>query len=195
MVSVMYSLEEFIHDMTQLVEEQADQERLFDVGSSCLERFVADPDAIPGEYRRPVATTGPRAGRGSYVLHKGDSGLLITSVVWGGGTHLGPHDHKTWGMIGVMDNVLTETRFLRKDDGDSDEYAVLERDRVNTALPGDVSLLIPNVDEIHQMDNLTDRPTTEIHVYGDDLRGLDRCAYDLESGKITHFATKKFDNC
>ena len=195
MVQVKYSLEEFIHDMTKLVEEQPDQEKLFDVGSSHLERLVTNPDAIPEEYRRPIATTGPRAGRGSYVLYKGESGLLITSVVWGAGTHIGPHDHKTWGMIGIMDNVLTETRFKRKDDGESDEYATLEKDRVNTALPGDISLLIPNVDEIHQMDNFTDRSTTEIHVYGDDLRGLDRCSYNLESGKITHFATQKFDNC
>ena len=67
MVQVKYSLEEFIHDMTKLVEEQPDQEKLFDVGSSHLERLVTNPDAISEEYRRPVATTGPRAGRGSYV--------------------------------------------------------------------------------------------------------------------------------
>ena len=45
------------------------------------------------------------------------------------------------------------------------------------------------------MDNFTDRPTVEIHVYGDDLRGLNRCRYNLETGKIIPFATEKYDNC
>lgn len=94
-----------------------------------------------------------------------------------------------------MDNALTETRFQRKDDRSRKDFAVLEKDRVTTVKPGEVSLLIPEVDEIHQMDNLTDRPTPEIHVYGDDLRGLDRCRYNLETGKITSFATKRYDNC
>jgi predicted metal-dependent enzyme (double-stranded beta helix superfamily) len=51
------------------------------------------------------------------------------------------------------------------------------------------------VDEIHQMDNFTDRPTVEIHVYGHDLRGLDRHAFDLKTGRVIDFATQKYDNC
>ena len=94
-----------------------------------------------------------------------------------------------------MDNAITETRFQRKDDRSREGFAILEKDKVTTVKPGEVSLLIPEVDEIHQMDNLTDRPTPEIHVYGDDLRGLDRCRYNLETGKITSFATKRYDNC
>ncbi len=116
-------------------------------------------------------------------------------MVWGPGDHLGPHDHQTWGMIGVWDNVLTETRFRRVDDRTQERYAQLEQDRRATFKPGEVTLLVPEVDEIHQMDNFTDRPTVEIHVYGKDLRGLKRHRYDLESGQIIAFATDKWDNC
>ena len=38
---------------------------------------------------------------------------------------------------------------------------------------------------MNQMDNFTGRPTVEIHVYGDDLRGLNRSRYNLETGEIT----------
>ncbi|MDP6452181.1 MAG: hypothetical protein QF898_02640, partial [SAR202 cluster bacterium] len=76
-----------------------------------------------------------------------------------------------------------------------DDYAELEKDRLNIVKPGDVSLLVPEVDEIHQMDNPGDRPTVEIHVYGTDLRGLERSKFDLETGAVTHFATQKFSNC
>jgi hypothetical protein len=43
------------------------------------------------------------------------------------------------------------------------------------------------------MDNFTDRPTVEMHVYGKDLQGLNRHRYDL--GRIMPFATEKYDNC
>ena len=98
-------------------------------------------------------------------------------------------------MIGVMDNALTETRFRRVDDRQRDDWARLEQDRSAVVKPGEISLLIPEVDEIHQMDNFTDRPTVEIHVYGHDLRGLGRVRYDLETGAIKQMMTEKYDNC
>jgi predicted metal-dependent enzyme (double-stranded beta helix superfamily) len=98
-------------------------------------------------------------------------------------------------MIGVMDNALTETRFRRVDDRSREDYAQLEKDRAALVKPGEISLLIPEVDEIHQMDNFTDRPTVEIHVYGKDLRGLDRVRYNLETCQILPFMTEKYDNC
>ena len=189
--AVKYELAEFIHDMSALVDEQPDQERLFDIGSTYLEKLVVNPDAIPERFRLPS----PGRNHGSYLLHYGDNGLLVTTVVWGPGDHIGPHDHCTWGMIGVMDNGITETRFTRHDDRSRDDYAILERDRETLVRPGEVSLLVPQVDEIHQMDNYSDRPTVEIHVYGNDLRGLQRSSFNLETRQVKHFATTRFDNC
>ena len=194
MVAVKYSLDEFVSDMESLLQSQPEQEKLFDRGSVLLERLIAHPDAIPAEYQVPVGR-GTRSNHGSYVLYQGESGLLVTAVVWGPGDHASPHDHGTWGMIGVMGNALTETRYRRVDDRAVDGYAQLEKDRVGHFAAGEITLLIPEVDEIHQMDNFTDRPTVEVHVYGDDLRGLNRCRYNLETGKIIPFATEKYDNC
>lgn len=190
---VRYSVEDFVHDMQGLVSDQTGQQNVFDRGSAYLERLLGDPEAIPEAYQRPSGT-GRRANHGSYVLHRGP-GLFVTTVVWGPGEHIGPHDHHTWGMIGVMGNGIQEQRFRRVDDRRSDEFARLERDRTMFVRPGEVSLLIPEVDEIHQLDNFSDRPTVEVHVYGDDLVGLERCQYDLETGRIKHFASGKFDNC
>ena len=47
MVTVKYSLDEFIHDMSALVDDQPAEDRLFDLGSSYLEQFINNPDAIP----------------------------------------------------------------------------------------------------------------------------------------------------
>ena len=190
---VRYSLDEFVHDMTELVNSQPEQGRLFDRGSAYLERLLHHPEGIPEQYLRPLGR-GRRPEHGGYVLFRGP-GLIVNSVVWGSGEHIGPHDHHTWGMIGVLGNGIQETRFQRVDDREDEDFAKLVKDRSVLVRSGEVSLLIPEVDEIHQLDNFSDRPTVEIHVYGKDLVGLERCQYDLETGRIKHFANGKYDNC
>ncbi|HSF29785.1 MAG TPA: cysteine dioxygenase family protein [Candidatus Tectomicrobia bacterium] len=188
-----YALDEFVHDMNALLDSGADHANIFDRGATWLERLIRDPECIPPEYRVPCGK-GPRPNHGSYLLHRSPNGLLVTAVVWGPGDHTGPHDHHTWGMIGVMNNTLQETRFRRLDDASQPDYAQLEKDRVSVFKPGEVSLLIPEVDEIHQMDNPGDRPTVEIHVYGRDLAGLRRCRFDPATGRVRSFMTEKYDN-
>jgi len=193
MTRAAYSLDEFVHDMTGLVATQPDQATLFDRGSSLIAKLVRDPAAVPERYRRP-APAGRRPGGGSFLLHKGP-GLSITSVVWGPGSHVGPHDHHTWGMIGVMGNAIQETRFRRVDDRSREGHATLEKDRAVLVKPGEVSLLVPDADEIHQLDNFSDRLTVEIHVYGRDLVGLERCRYDLDAGTVSTYVLGNYDNC
>ena len=189
-----YSLDEFTHDMESLLKSKPDQRTIFDAGSSLLERLISNENVIPTEYRT-TAANGRRPNHGTYLLYQGESGLSVTAVVWGAGEHLGPHDHLTWGMIGILNNTLTETRYQRVDDRSREGYAKLELDRPHNFKPGEITLLVPDTDEIHQMDNHTDRPTVEIHVYGDDLRGIDRHRYDLETGKMIGFRSGGYDNC
>lgn len=195
MARVTYTLDDFIHDMTQLVESEPDQAALFERGSSHLQRLLANPDAVAQDYRLPMPDRTPEKQSTTYLLHQGPSGLAITSVVWGPGSHIGPHDHGTWGMIGVLENTMMETRFRRVDDREQEDFALLEQDLITQNKPGEITLLVPDVDEIHQMDNLTSRPTAEIHIYGMDLRGWSRRRFDPETGKITRFATARWDNC
>ena len=194
MTIVKYSLDEFTSDMESLLKSKPDQDNIFDAGSSLLERLVSNENVIPENYRLP-AVGGRRPNHGTYLLYQGESGLSVTAVVWGPGEHLGPHDHLTWGIIGILNNTLTETRYQRIDDRSKEGFAQLELDRKANFKPGDITLLVPDTDEIHQMDNHTDRPTVEIHVYGDDLRGIDRHRYDLETNRVIGFRSGGYDNC
>ena len=157
MTTLKYSLDEFVSDMEGLLVSQPSSQKIFDTGSTWLEKLTRNPDAIPSQFRVP-ATNGRRPNHGTYLLYQGDSGLSVTAVVWGPGEHLGPHDHRTWGMIGILDNTVTETRYRRVDDRTRDGYAQLERDRAANFKPGEITLLVPEVDEIHQMDNQTGLP-------------------------------------
>ncbi len=186
-------LDQFCADMQALVDTQPDNATVFDRGAVYLERLVRNPNALPEQYQRPSGK-GKRPNHGSYAIYRGP-GLLVSAVVWGPGDRIGPHDHRTWGMIGVMSNAVLETRYRRVDDGEKEGFAILERDRATLVKPGEVSLLLPDVDEIHAMDNDSDRPTVEIHVYGTDLVGLPRSRFDIESNRIIPFISEKFDNC
>lgn len=188
-----YTLAQFAADMEDLVRAHPDQGRLFERGSAYLERFIQNPSAIPEVYQRPIGR-GQRANHGNYALFRCD-GLFIAAVVWGPGDWIPPHDHRTWGMIGLLKNTIQETRYRRVDDRDRDGHARLAKDRTLFMKPGEVSLLVPHEDEIHRMDNFTDRPTVEIHVYGKDLVGLPRSMYDPATNTVIPIAQEKFDNC
>jgi predicted metal-dependent enzyme (double-stranded beta helix superfamily) len=188
-----YDLDQFVADMKELVAAQPAHQQLFDRGSDYLARLVRNPNALPEEFTRPSGK-GSRPNHGSYALHR-SPGLFVSAVVWGPGDRLGPHDHQTWGMIGVLGNAIQETRYRRLDDGSRDGYALIERDRSALVKPGEVTLLVPVSDEIHAMDNDSDRSTVEIHVYGQDLVGLRRYQYRPDTNEVVAFASGKFDNC
>ncbi len=191
-----YALEDFIQDTKSLMAAEPDVTRLLSRGSTLLERLVRNPDCLPEPLRMPQQSDrGPA--HGNYLIYREAAegeGLCVTAVVWGPGDHAPPHDHHTWGMIGLVENTLQETRFRRLDDGSQGDRAQLELERVGRYKPGEVSLLIPGVDEIHQMDNPTDRPTVEIHVYGRDLAGLKRCRFDPATGTVRQYMLRNYDN-
>jgi predicted metal-dependent enzyme (double-stranded beta helix superfamily) len=196
MTTARYSLDEFIHDTKALMAREPDVTRFLNRAGGLLERLIRNPNCIPAHFGISPDEW-MQAKSGTYLLYRDaerGEGLCVTAVIWGPGAHTGPHDHHTWGMIGVVENWLQETRFQRQDDGSRAGYARIVRDRINRNQAGDVTLLIPGTDEIHQMDNLTDRPTVEVHVYGRDLLGLERCRFNPDTGDVSLFMTQKYQN-
>ena len=93
-----------------------------------------------------------------------------------------------------MGNAIQETRFRRVDDRSRHGHATLEKDRAVLVKPGEVSLLIPDEDGTRARQ--LQRPAHgRDHVYGRDLVGLERCRYDLATGKIATYVLGKYDNC
>ena len=112
-------------------------------------------------------------------------------MVWRPGDRAGAHNHETWGVIGVIDNEIEETRYRVTETGAG--RAHLDTLRVMRHGPGAVSRLVPG-DEVHAMYNPTNRDTVEIHVYGRDLFGLARRAW-AEDGSEKPLVSPKYLNC
>jgi len=180
-----YTLDQFVGDLDRITREETDAITLTERIAPLLGQLVKHPEAIPAEYRRA-----PVGQRGRYMLHRSPR-FNVTSVIWRPGDRAGAHNHETWGVIGVVDNEIEETRYRVTETGGG--RATLERVTVTRHGPGAVSRLVPG-DEVHAMHNPTGRDTVEIHVYGRDLAGLKRRTWD-DDGTEKPLVSGKYLNC
>ncbi len=186
MTTETYTLEQFIADLDLITRREQPAAAITEQAAPLLARLVKNPDSIPPKFRRRAAD----GGRGRYMVHRAPH-FNITAVVWRPGDTAGAHNHETWGVIGVIDNEIQETRY-RVSEG-AGGRAALEVTRVQRHGPGAVSCLVPG-DEVHAMHNPTARDTVEIHVYGKDLSGLKRKRWDTD-GTVTSLVSPPYLNC
>ena len=96
----------------------------------------------------------------------------VVSFVWGPGQQTPVHDHRVWGLIGMLRGAEKSQSFIRgaeglQPDGDA---VVLE--------PGAVETLSPAEGDIHQVSNIfQDKVSVSIHVYGADIGKVERAVY------------------
>ncbi len=184
-----YTLASFIQDLDRITREIAAPEKIVNEAKPLLAQLIGQPDCIEARFRKRGVTA-----YGRYMLHRAPR-FNVNVVVWGASDNAKAHNHDTWGLVGVVENEMQETRFRRKDDGSRPEYADLEVTSVLTNQAGMVSTLVPPGDDIHEMNNMTLRDTVEIHVYGKDLTDMPRLRFDLATRSTKVFASPKYDNC
>ena len=185
----VYTLQDFIADLDRITGAESSQKKIVAAAKPLLAKLVQQRDCIEEKYKKRGATA-----YGRYMLHRAPL-FNISSVVWGPGDNAKAHNHDTWGMVGVIENEIQETRFRRKDDGTNPEQAELEVSAVLKNKAGMVSCLVSPNDDIHEMNNVSDRDTVEIHVYGKDLTDMPRLRFDVATKTAKTFASPKYDNC
>jgi 3-mercaptopropionate dioxygenase len=188
MTTDAYTLASFIVDLDRITTRETRPEAIAEHVAPLLTRLLRNPDAVAAPFRRRPAD----GRRGRYMLHRAPR-FTVTSVVWGPGETAVAHNHETWGVIGVVENEIEETRYRVIEAGRPGDRAQLEVTTVLRHRPGAVSCLVPD-DEVHAMHNPTDRDTVEIHVYGQDLAGLPRMSWDAD-GMPRPLVSPKYLNC
>src|SRR5437667_235116 len=145
MATTQYALPDFIADLDRITRDESSPHVITEKVEPLLGRLIRNPAALPAEYR----TRGPGGGRGRYMLHRTPR-FNITAVVWAPGDVAAAHNHDTWGVIGVIENRIEETRY--RVTPDTPGHARLEVMRVMRHEPGAISRLVPG-DEVHRMHN------------------------------------------
>src|SRR4029453_7952381 len=167
-----YSLQSFIRKMDEVTRAKNSPAALGAGEKPLLAKLVQRPDCIEPQFKKRGATE-----YGRYMLHRAPR-FNVTAVVWGPGDAAKAHNHDTWGLVGVGENEIQGAPLRPLDGGSRTEYAKPEIKGVFKNSTGMVSCLVPPDDDIHEMNNVSDRNTVEIHVYGKDLAEMPRLRFD-----------------
>jgi predicted metal-dependent enzyme (double-stranded beta helix superfamily) len=171
-------LRRFVVGMAKLVESTADEPTILERGGALLAELVAHDDWLPEEYAVPD----PHRYR-QYLLHcDSRERFSVVSFVWGPGQSTPIHDHRVWGLVGVLRGAELNQPFHGAGVGALVAAGAPQRLEV-----GAISAVSPRIGDLHQVSNAEpDRVSISIHVYGGNIGAVERATYD-PSGRAKPF--------
>jgi predicted metal-dependent enzyme (double-stranded beta helix superfamily) len=180
-------LRRFVAGIAQLVESTVDEPEILARGGALLADLVTHDDWLPDEYAVPD----PARYR-QYLLHcDSRERFSIVSFVWGPGQSTPIHDHRVWGLVGVLRGAELNQGFRPAGQPAGDRIAAAgagpgggaslapagELQRLEV---GAVSAVSPRVGDLHRVANAhDDRVSISIHVYGGNIGAVARATYDV----------------
>ncbi|TBU72449.1 cysteine dioxygenase [Phytopseudomonas daroniae] len=162
-------LNAFVHGLSELLNRAPDEATLIEQGGELLQQLISHDDWLPDELAQPSTERYQQ-----YLLHLDPAQRFsVVSFVWGPGQSTPVHDHRVWGLIGMLRGAEDSQSFTRHADGR------LEADGDAVRLqPGQVEAVSPRIGDIHQVSNaFDDRVSISIHVYGADIGAVNRAVY------------------
>jgi predicted metal-dependent enzyme (double-stranded beta helix superfamily) len=154
----------------ELVQRAGSEALLLQQGKQLLADLVAHDDWLPARY----AASNP-ARYQQYLLHCDSlERFSIVSFVWAAGQATPIHDHRVWGLVGVLRGAELEQRFARDTQGKLVASGPAQRLEA-----GSVSTLSPELGDVHRVANAEAAQTSiSIHVYGGNIGAVERASYD-----------------
>jgi len=115
-----------------------------------------------------------------YLLHcDSRQRFSIVSFVWGPGQQTPIHDHRVWGLIGMLRGAEYSQGFARSEHG-----ALLPAGEPVRLDPGHVEAVSPRIGDVHQVSNaFDDRVSISIHVYGANIGAVSRAVYSPDGSE------------
>lgn len=162
-------LRHFIDSLAELLEQQPDEATLLDRGQGLLASLVAQDDWLPDDLAQPDSQRYQQ-----YLLHcDSRQRFSVVSFVWGPGQRTPIHDHRVWGLIGMLRGAEYSQDFTR------DAQGALQPSGAPVRLaPGQVEAVSPRIGDIHQVSNaFSDQVSISIHVYGGNIGAVKRAVY------------------
>ncbi len=174
-------LNQFINDMGATIRKYAMESEILQRAKPLLEEMLRNPDSMPQEAFKP------RKDRfaNNLIYMPDDKIFSVMGGIWLPGQATPIHDHLTWALIGIYDGEEHESFYRRMDDGSDPKVAVLKKVNERKNKKGHVTVL--GKDGIHRIENVSDKPSLSVHVYGLDIGNTKRHTYDPATGEIGTF--------
>lgn len=170
----------FVGDFTALVDEAPVEAELLARGGRLLAKLIAEDNWLPESHAAP-----DKERYRQYLLYLDPrERFSVVSFVWGPGQATPVHDHRTWGLVGVLRGAEFNESFVRDEEG-----AIRPNGPARTLQPGDIEAVSPRFGDIHRVANAYDhRVSISIHVYGADIGKVERATYD-RNGQAKRFVS------
>jgi 3-mercaptopropionate dioxygenase len=154
----------------ELIESTRDEQTILERGTDLLSDLVSHDDWLPAECAKPDPSRYQQ-----YLLHcDSRERFSVVSFVWGPGQATPVHDHRVWGLVGVLRGSESNEAFVRDDAGNLVSTGAPER-----LTAGRVARLSPRIGDVHRVANAErDRSSISIHVYGGNIGAVERATYD-----------------
>lgn len=168
-------LRRFIDQFATLLDQQPDEITLLDRGKHLLAELVAPDDWLPVDLAQPDPERYQQ-----YLLHcDSRQRFSVVSFVWGPGQRTPIHDHRVWGLIGMLRGAELAQGFARGANG------ALQTEGAPVRLePGQVEAVSPAIGDIHQVSNaFADQVSISIHVYGANIGAVTRAVYAVDGSE------------
>ncbi|MFG0678993.1 cysteine dioxygenase [Pseudomonas sp. xss_4] len=168
-------LRRFIDQFATLLDQQPDEITLLDRGKHLLAELVVHDDWLPVDLAQPDPERYQQ-----YLLHcDSRQRFSVVSFVWGPGQRTPIHDHRVWGLIGMLRGAELAQGFARG------AYGALQTEGAPVRLePGQVEAVSPALGDIHQVSNaFADQVSISIHVYGANIGAVTRAVYTVDGSE------------
>ncbi|KFE57052.1 cysteine dioxygenase [Pseudomonas syringae] len=162
-------LRAFIGALAELIDSNPREGDLLQRGGQLLGQLVNHDDWLPDEYAIPSPERYQQ-----FLLHADSrQRFSIVSFVWGPGQSTPIHDHRVWGLIGMLRGAEYSQGFSRSEDG-----TLIRQGEAIRLEPGHVEALSPHSNDVHQVSNaFSDQVSISIHVYGANIGAVRRAVY------------------
>ncbi len=159
----------FVTSLAELLSCTRDEQAILESGHALLQRLVSRDDWLPAAYAKPNPERYQQ-----YLLHcDSRERFSVVSFVWGPGQSTPVHDHRVWGLVGVLRGSERVEQFERDDAG-----RLQARGKVEILPAGSVDSFSPKTGDIHRVSNaFADQVSISIHVYGANIGAVERATY------------------
>jgi predicted metal-dependent enzyme (double-stranded beta helix superfamily) len=182
-------LRQAVLGFAELLERAHDEALVLERGEQLLGDLIAHDDWLPRRY----AAHNP-ARYQQYLLHCDSAERFsMVSFAWGPGQATPIHDHRVWGLVGVLRGAELDQRFARNSGGE------LAASRGPVRLEaGSVAALSPRAGDVHRVANAEpERTSVSIHVYGGNIGAVERATYDASGARkpfVSGYANRSIPN-
>lgn len=163
-----HRLRDFVAQLAALLDQQPDEAAILERGSALLRPLLQHDDWLDEAFTQPH----PQHYQQYLLYADAQQRFSVVSFVWGPGQQTPVHDHRVWGLIGMLRGAEVSQGFKPVNGKLVEDGTPVRLD------PGHIEAVSPRVGDIHRVSNaFDDRVSISIHVYGANIGAVKRAVY------------------